>query len=103
MNNGYEYGSALFSSRRAAIIAMCEDWLTAQGINDWDSAEVQEALAAPATTAVEMTADGWNTLAITGRRDDDGDQVYETIPTSDLQEALEEIAEARAAGFPAVQ
>lgn len=94
--NSYEYGSALFNSRRAAITAMCEDWLTAQGLNDWDSAEVQEALADPAKAAAEMTAADWNTLAIVGRRDDDGDPVYETIPTADLQGALEGIAEWRA-------
>lgn len=90
----YEYGGSLFGYRRYAILAMVEDWLTAQGLNDWDSAEVQSALSDPAKAAAEMTSAGWNTLAVVGSYDDDdGGQSYETISTADIQGAMEEVAQ----------
>lgn len=94
--NSYQYGSALYPNHAAAVTAMCEDYLTAQGSNEWDSETVVEALANPARTAAEMSADGWNSLYIVGRYDDDGEQASEDVSMDDLEAALTGIAEWRA-------
>lgn len=95
--SSYEYGASLYNTRTQAVRAMVEDYLTAQGLNAWTDEVVVAALADPRGTAAEMVADEWNTLALVGQRDEDGEQVYETVPTAELAEALEDIAAWRAA------
>lgn len=94
--SSYQYGTALCRNRHEAVAMMTEDYLLAQGMNDWATPEVQAALAAPDATAAQMTADGWSAIALVGEYDDDGQQVTETIGTDEIASAIRELAEEHA-------
>lgn len=94
--NSYQYGTTLCRSRHEAVAMMTEDYLLAQGANDWTMPEVQAALAAPDAMAEQMTADGWNAVSLVGEYDDDGQQMTETIGADEIASAIRELAEEHA-------
>lgn len=95
--SSYQYGTTLCRNRHEAITMMTEDYLLAQGMNDWDMPEVQAALAAPDATAADMVADGWNEIGTVGMHDAYGDPLpMQHASVDEIASAIRELAEEHA-------
>lgn len=95
--SSYVYGTTLCRTRHEAVALMVEDYLLAQGMNDWAMPEVQAALAAPDTTAADMVAHGWNEIGTVGMHDAYGDPLpMQHASVDELADVIRELAEEHA-------